>query len=515
MTIAIGVLVLYLLPSILAFARQHRNKHALLKFNLFGGWTGFGWLTALVWALYAEPSSYPRSRLQGSSTLPDAAEPVTRRLDRAENQAEMAKVLDIAARTPPAAMPKLSGDLRPLIPPLGLRNYWYPAILATRVGVDYPVQVRLLGQDLCLFRTPEDEIAAIQDICPHRGARLSEGDCHWPGTVACPYHGWVYDQHGKNVAILGEGPEATVCGQRGTEARVYPVQTFKGVVFVWMGDEAPAPIQEDVPAEFFDPHTVIYVNDQIDWHTNWEVALENSMDAHVNYLHRDHLQSMLASPVHMPRGATGSRITFTGNGFKSAVAPRSAPPQDLYANGWLWPKTRYRRYWAWLFRPFFVFTHVPAPPLTSEWWGLGHRLPGMFRAGGGVARTPQGNPVRPRTGGLFGQYTRWPVAVEDWRCRVWYFHATRPTNGLQRAWHWLLYWTTYRWLVEYNFSQQDMSVMENQRFDWKEKLSGTDAEVIQWRRLVVTKHFGGRAADFEAHVEGEAALAKEGYGTSG
>ena len=44
-----------------------------------------------------------------------------------------------------------------------------------------------------------------------------------------------------------------------------------------------------------------------------------------------------------------------------------------------------------------------------------------------------------------------------------------------------------------------MSVMEHQRFDWKEKLSGTDAEVIQWRRLVVTKHFGGRAAEFETH----------------
>ena len=69
---------------------------------------------------------------------------------------------------------------------------------------------------------------------------------------------------------------------------------------------------------------------------------------------------------------------------------------------------------------------------------------------------------------------------------------------MQRLRDRLLYWSLYRWLVEYNFSQQDMSVMENQRFDWKEKLSGTDAEVIQWRRLVVTKHVGGRSAAFEA-----------------
>lgn len=64
MTTAIVIIGIYLLPSIIAFARNHRNKHALAKFNLFGGWTIFGWITALVWALYAEPSSYPRRRLR-------------------------------------------------------------------------------------------------------------------------------------------------------------------------------------------------------------------------------------------------------------------------------------------------------------------------------------------------------------------------------------------------------------------------------------------------------------------
>ena len=64
-TTLIVILTIYLLPAILAFARGHRNKHALAKFNIFGGWTIFGWITALVWALYAEPSSYPRSRFHG------------------------------------------------------------------------------------------------------------------------------------------------------------------------------------------------------------------------------------------------------------------------------------------------------------------------------------------------------------------------------------------------------------------------------------------------------------------
>ena len=60
-----------------------------------------------------------------------------------------------------------------------------------------------------------------------------------------------------------------------------------------------------------------------------------------------------------------------------------------------------------------------------------------------------------------------------------------------------MYATLRRWIIEYNFSRQDEAVMLNQRYDTPEKLSGTDAEVIQWRRLVVTKHHGGRDAPFE------------------
>jgi hypothetical protein len=64
-TTVVVVLGIYLLPSLIAFVRGHRNKHALAKFNILGGWTIFGWITALVWAIYAEPSSYPRCRFQG------------------------------------------------------------------------------------------------------------------------------------------------------------------------------------------------------------------------------------------------------------------------------------------------------------------------------------------------------------------------------------------------------------------------------------------------------------------
>src|SRR5687767_15028514 len=91
-------------------------------------------------------------------------------------------------------VPRLSGDIRHLVPKLGLREYWYPLCGTKRVKKSKPTKIRMLGEDLCVFRGKgKDEFVALNDICPHRGARLSEGDCHYEGTVACPYHGWVFD----------------------------------------------------------------------------------------------------------------------------------------------------------------------------------------------------------------------------------------------------------------------------------------------------------------------------------
>ena len=57
-------------------------------------------------------------------------------------------------------IPKLSGDSRPLIPKLGLRNYRYPAELDRKVGSRKPTKVSLLGEEICLFRGGTGSVAA-------------------------------------------------------------------------------------------------------------------------------------------------------------------------------------------------------------------------------------------------------------------------------------------------------------------------------------------------------------------
>jgi phenylpropionate dioxygenase-like ring-hydroxylating dioxygenase large terminal subunit len=82
---------------------------------------------------------------------------------------------------------------------MALLDHWHPVLLSRDLG-RAPASVRLAGTELALFRTPDGQIGALEDYCPHRRMKLS---C---GTVAgdrlrCRYHGWTFDRQGH-----GESP---------------------------------------------------------------------------------------------------------------------------------------------------------------------------------------------------------------------------------------------------------------------------------------------------------------------
>src|SRR5258707_3098595 len=132
------------------------------------------------------------------------------------------------------------------VPELGLRNYWYPVLAGWRLR-RRPKAIKLLGEDVVLYRDRGDKkngggkLYALGDRCPHRGARLSQGKCLYPGsgTITCPYHGWTYSgETGACVAKLMEGPDAPLPAQAAVQS--YPVREFHGVLWVFVGDmEAP------------------------------------------------------------------------------------------------------------------------------------------------------------------------------------------------------------------------------------------------------------------------------------
>ncbi|MFI7081461.1 Rieske 2Fe-2S domain-containing protein [Micromonospora sp. NPDC049903] len=165
---------------------------------------------------------------------------------------------------------------------LGFRNYWYPVVWEREIG-DKPHAVTLLGEKIVLVRKG-DVVHALHDRCPHRGVPLSLGRREFPGTVSCPYHGWTFDvTNGKLAAVLTDGPESPICGR--VSVKTYPTAQRLGLVWVFVGDDQPHPIEQDIPAELLDNDHVLGGKYDIR-EGNWRFAAENGFDeGHAKYLH--------------------------------------------------------------------------------------------------------------------------------------------------------------------------------------------------------------------------------------
>ena len=381
----------------------------------------------------------------------------------------------VAAQVPvhAATRPGTSKDVRSLIPPLGLREYWYPAIEDKKVK-NKPVGLKLLGDDVVFFRG-KSGVAALWNVCPHRGGSLMHGDCHFEGTISCPYHGWTYDEDGNVLAVLPEGPESKIPGK--VKARKYPTVTLKGMVFIWMGDEEPAPIEEDVPPEFFDDYTLLMFYTEY-WPVNWNVALENGVDAHVPYVHRNSFRQFMfpVSPAG-PRGSRNSIINgravvpkFAGGGAGSIGNSDGRRFKKVFfpALNAMWPKRELRYWFNWMFIPAARRQARKSAWDAPEEWTGGHHLPGMYRG-------DQKNNL----------YTRNAVPVTEELSRQVYFKAVRPKTRLGRVYERLHFWLSYRWVMFVNFSTQDFRVVGPQRYDAPEYLSATDSHQVLWRRIIL------------------------------
>ena len=78
-----------------------------------------------------------------------------------------------------------------------LRCYWQPAALTEELNGERPVvPVRLMGEDLVLFRDQQGELGLIDRHCPHRGADLCFGRLEDNG-LRCPFHGWHFNRDGQ------------------------------------------------------------------------------------------------------------------------------------------------------------------------------------------------------------------------------------------------------------------------------------------------------------------------------
>src|SRR4030081_2840231 len=93
-----------------------------------------------------------------------------------------------------------------------LRRYWQPVALAEELAGSRPVKaVRILGQNLVLFRGPDGRLGLLDRDCAHRGADLAFGRLE-DGGLRCLFHGWLFDTDGKCLETPAE-PQGHVLWQ--------------------------------------------------------------------------------------------------------------------------------------------------------------------------------------------------------------------------------------------------------------------------------------------------------------
>ena len=164
-----------------------------------------------------------------------------------------------------------------------LRRYWQPAALNEELPADGPpIPIRLLGEDLVLFRDDKGRVGLLGLLCSHRGADLSYGRLE-DGGIRCIYHGWLYDIHGRCLEQPAEPPESKFAEK--IRHLAYPCVERAGLIFAYLGPGEP-PLLPNY--EFLTVPRDHIIASKVYSEANYLQALEGGIDpVHVTFLHRD------------------------------------------------------------------------------------------------------------------------------------------------------------------------------------------------------------------------------------
>ena len=165
-----------------------------------------------------------------------------------------------------------------------LRRYWHPIYIAKHIG-QQPKLIKVLGEELVIFKDRSGDYGLVHKKCPHRRASLEYGRCEHRG-IRCCYHGWLFDIDGTILEIPGE-PKGSLHAKHAMEnlrIGAYPIREFKGLLFAYLGppEQKPEfPIYDtyNIPGMIMTPYAIPF-------NCNWLQILDAILDpVHTAFLH--------------------------------------------------------------------------------------------------------------------------------------------------------------------------------------------------------------------------------------
>jgi vanillate O-demethylase monooxygenase subunit len=190
-------------------------------------------------------------------------------------------------------------------------RFWHPVARSIDVRPGAVVGARVLDRDLAVFRADDGSVGVLDDLCAHRGARLSAGSVD-DACLRCPYHAWSYDRNGRCTDIPQLAPEHPIPGHARAEA--FRTSEHAGLIWTCLVDESrelrPRPTW---PVTEAGTHW-LHVGTVYEWNAQAFRQVENFCDvAHFSVLHADTFgndEQMEMEPFHVTTRDDGYGIAF-------------------------------------------------------------------------------------------------------------------------------------------------------------------------------------------------------------
>lgn len=184
-----------------------------------------------------------------------------------------------------------------------MRMFWQPVARSKDIVAGRALPLRIMSEDLTVYRGETGAIHIVQGRCAHRATLLAtgwvEGD-----TIRCRYHGWQYAPDGRCIEQPGEdaGFANKVC------LRAYPAHEYLGLVFAYLGEGEPPPLRRYPD---FERDGVVETGPVEVWPCNYFNRVDNVCDmAHVTFTHQESFRR-----AGMPWMRGNNDVTFTESAY--------------------------------------------------------------------------------------------------------------------------------------------------------------------------------------------------------